>query len=171
MKHLVTFNSPEYACFHEAGHAVAAHSVGATVVEMVLYREPQRSYGRTRADRTELQAPCIALGGFAAEYLLYKLGRLVKQDGEKPSEKEFIDYAYRNAKEDFDQFWKYTAGSCDPEELGISEKEMDRKFIACAMELANNSMSIDVIERVVSALVAAGTLDQEDVNRAIVQQI
>ena len=170
MKQLVTFNSPEYACFHEAGHAVAAHSVGATVVEMELCRESPRSYGRTLANRTEAQASCIALGGFAAEYLLYKLGRLVMQDGKKPSEKEFIDYAYRNAEDDFDQFWRYAAGSCDPGVLGISQKLMDKEFIENAVQFAESCMPLDVIERVASALLAAGTLGEEDVNRAIAQK-
>lgn len=170
IKQLVAFNSPEYACFYEAGHAVAAHSVGATVVEMELYRESQRSHGRTRADRTNSQASSIALGGFAAEYLLYKSGRLVKQDGEVPSEEEFTDYAYRNANDDFDQFWKYSSGSCDPGELRICQNEMDEKFIGYAVDFAKNSMPFDVVERVASALVAAGTLDQEEVYSAIVQQ-
>ena len=52
----------------------------------------------------------------------------------------------------------------------MSQKEMDRIFIDCAVDFAKNRMSFDVVERVASAFVAAGTLDQEDVNRAIVQQ-
>ena len=170
MKQLVTFKSPEYVCFHEAGHAVAAYSVGATVVEMVLYREPQRNYGRTRADRTDVQARYIALGGFAAEYMLYKQGRLVKEDGMLPTEKEFVHYAYENARDDFELFWKYFSGSSQPEELEMSQKEMDGKFINYAVGFAKNKMSFYVVERVASALMAAGTLDQEEVNQVIVEQ-
>ena len=170
MKQLVTFNSPEYVCFHEAGHAVAARAVGATVVEMALYRESQCNYGRTRANRNHCQARYIALGGFAAEYLLYELGRLVKEDGMPPTEKEFVHYAYRNAHDDFDLFWKYYLGSSQPGDLGMSQKEMDEKFIDYAVGFAKNRMSFDVVERVASALVAAGSLDQEEVCRAMVRQ-
>ncbi len=108
MRQIVIFNSPENAAFHEAGHALTALAVGATVVEMELYLDPIRAYGRTRTNRTREQARHIALGGFAAEYLLYIAGRLVKQDGTAPSESEFIDHAYRNAARTLRRFGSTT---------------------------------------------------------------
>ena len=169
MKQQIMFKTPEYACVHEAGHAVTALSVGATVVEMKLYREPQRSYGRTRVDRTEDQAPHIALGGFAAEYLLYVADRLLKEDGALPTEKEFIDYAYRNAVDDFKLFWTYHAGSSDPITLGIDQREMDDKFIKYAVGRAKNEMSLELVEHVADALLAANTLGQCDIIQAFTQ--
>lgn len=100
LPHQVVFNSPEYACFHEAGHVETALSVGARVVEIELYLETSRSSGRVCADRTEEQGKQIALGGFAVEYLLYKADRLLNKDGVKPSEKEFIDFAFNNTEDD-----------------------------------------------------------------------
>ena len=163
MKQPIMFNSPENACFHEAGHAVTALSVGARVVEMVLYRKPQRSYGRTRVCRGKDQAGHIALGGFAAEYLLYAAGRLVKEDGALPTQKEFIDHAYTNAAEDYEAFWTNYAGSSDPTKLGMTEYDMDKQFINCALGRAKDGMSLVVVERLAEALLAANTLSQEEI--------
>ena len=149
---------------HEAGHALTALSVGATVVEMELYREQQKNYGRTRVDRTKVQACNIALGGFAAEYLLYKLGRLVKKDGVSPTESEFIDYAYRNASDDFDLFWEHFKELSDLEKLEMSQREMDKKFIEYAVSHAKK-MSIKLVERLADELLVAGTLSKQDIDR------
>ena len=167
MKQQIIFNSPEYACYHEAGHAVTALSVGAKVVEMVLYREPLRSYGRTRVDRNKDQARHIALGGFAAEYLLYAAGRLVKEDGTLPTEKEFIDYAYKNAIDDFESFWINHAGSNEPTKLAMTEYDMEKQFMNYAIGRANNEMSLVVVEGLAEKLLAANTLAEEDILQAV----
>lgn len=159
MQQNIVFNSPENVALHEAGHAVTALAVGATVVEMELYFDTLRSYGRTRANRTEDQARHIALGGFAAEYLLYVAGRLVKQDGTTPSEKEFIDHAYGNASQDFDTFWTNHAGSADPAVLQMTRVDMDRDFMNYAIGRAKNGMSLDVVERLADALLKSIKLD------------
>jgi hypothetical protein len=100
MQNPIELASPELVCFHEAGHAFIALAVGAEVVEMELYRATPRSYGRTNVNRTDEQRELIVLGGFAAEYLLFRAGRLRKPDGSLPSEKEFIDEVFDNALAD-----------------------------------------------------------------------
>jgi len=75
--------------------------------------------------RTDEQRPHIALGGFAAEYLLFKADRLQKQDGQPPSEKEFIDFAIGNASEDRINF--FGADHSGPD--GFWPEDVDRKFM------------------------------------------
>lgn len=167
MQQKIFFNSAENAAFHEAGHAVTALDVGAKVVEMELYRDPLRSYGRTRVDRDQNQARHIALGGFAAEYLLYAARRLVKQDGSEPTEKEFIDHAYGNARDDFEAFWTYQAGSSDPDIVGKSQEDMDRQFMNYAIGQAKNGMAVDAVERLADTLLARVTLDEQAILAAV----
>src|SRR4051794_36699855 len=125
MTYPVVFNSPELACLHEAGHAETALGVGARVVEMELYRETPRSFGRTRVERNDSQRRHIALGGFAVEYLLFRAARLVKQDGQPPTEKEFIDFAIDNAGDDrVSYFGRDCAGP-----HGHWPAELDREFM------------------------------------------
>ncbi len=158
----IVFNSAELACLHEAGHAETALNVGARVVEMELYRQEPRSYGRTRVNRTEDQRCHIALGGFAVEYLLFRAGRLVKQDGQPPTEKEFIDYAINNAVEDRINFFGHDCDEAD----GIWPPALDKKFIQFAIGRAENKMCLALVERIADALLAAEKLDE-----AAVQQI
>src|SRR4051812_16781244 len=98
----IMFNSAELAAFHEAGHVETALQEGVTIVGVELYRERPRSYGRTRTHKpdTHLQRMHVALGGFAAEFVLYRASRLVKEDGQPPTEKEFLDHVFNNAVED-----------------------------------------------------------------------
>lgn len=155
----IVFDSPELACLHEAGHADAALGVGARVIEIVLYREESRSYGRTRADRTADQAQRIALGGFAAEYTLFRANRLLKQCGGVPSEKEFIAYAVGNAQDDRKSFFGGDFSGQD----GQWPAELDKRFMALAIGHAEGHMRFDLVERIADALLSAGRLDEAGV--------
>jgi hypothetical protein len=156
MTHTVVFDSPELACFHEAGHAETAIQVGARVIEIELCREVPRSYGRCRIDRDDLQRKHIALGGFAVEYLLFKAGRLVKQDGQPPTEKEFINYAIGNASEDRVSYF----GTDLTSPSGVWPHENDSEFMNYAIGRAKNRMRFDLVERIAAALLDAGMLDE-----------
>lgn len=162
----ITSGSAEHVCFHEAGHAIVALDVGASVVEMELYLDPQRNHGRSRMDRTQEQARHIALGGFAAEYLLYKAGHLVKSDGSPLTEKEFIDLAYNNASDDYEKFWMAHKGSADPQKLGMTKVDMDRLFIDYAVGRANR-MHFGEVKQLAEALQEAGKLDEQGVRAAL----
>ena len=161
MTHTVVFNSPELACLHEAGHAETALKVGARVVEMELYRELPRSYGRTRVEGDTGQRRHIALGGFAVEYLLFRAGRLVNQDGRPPTEKEFIDFAIDNAGDDrISYFGRDWAGP-----NGRWPRELDHEFMNYAIGRAKNSMRFNLVERIADALLATGRLDEDAILR------
>lgn len=166
MQQKIILNSPEYACFHEAGHAEVALRVGARVLEMELFREQPRSYGRTQIKKTEdrhiEQRRLIALGGFAAEFLLYSAGRLVNEDGTSPTESEFIQYAYRNVALDFVAFW----GTDNPTLLNKSQKEMDFEFMNYAVGQAKHYMKADAVERIADALLATEKLTEAEVTAA-----
>lgn len=159
----IVFNSPEYACWHEAGHVEAALRVGARVVEVHLHREPLRSYGRTRVERTDLQADEIALGGFGVEYLLYRKGRLLKEDGRPPTEKEFINRAFRNSAEDYADYWRCRSGLA----ATLSEEQRDWVFMNEAIGRANAQVDASVVARIAVALLAADMLDEEAVKATI----
>lgn len=159
----VMFGSAELVCLHEAGHAEVALAEGARVVEMELCRAEPRNYGRTRVNRTELQRPHIALGGFAVEYRLYRAGRLVKKDGKPPTEKEFIDYAIDNAIEDKINFY----GSNRADRDGTWQPELDRRFMSFAIERAKTQMRFELVESIANALLASGKLDEAAINTIV----
>lgn len=159
----IIFNSPEYACWHEAGHVEAALRVGARVTEVELYRDPVRSYGRTRVERTDAQADEIALGGFGVEYLLYRQDRLLKEDGTAPTEKEFIDHAIANASDDYEGYWKHRPLQA----AMLSEKDRDWNFMNEAIGRAKARIDLSVVERIVTALRATDILDEEAVKAAL----
>lgn len=167
MASLLKFNSPEYAAFHEAGHALVALDVGARVVEMELYQVAPRAYGRTQVQRTAQQGAHIALGGFAAEFLLFSAGRALKEDGVPPSESEFVDFAFRNAREDYETFWTCYKGSLDPNIVGLPQKEMDRKFMSFAIGRAKSSLSLRSIEALAEELLSKGKLTEDEISIAI----
>jgi hypothetical protein len=157
----IVFDSPELACLHEAGHADAALGVGARIVEIVLYREESRSFGRTRVDRTAVQAPHIALGGFAAEYTLYRAGRLLQKSGNAPSEGEFIAYAIDNARHD--QVGFFGGDFAEPD--GQWPSELDERFMSYAIGHAEKQMRFDLVERIADALLSTGQLDEAAIKR------
>ncbi|WP_157505442.1 hypothetical protein [Geminicoccus roseus] len=162
MPPIISFDSPELACYHEAGHAAVALKVGATVVEMKLYSAEPRSYGRTQVCRNDCQRRHIALGGFAAEYLLYKTGRLVKQDGCRPKEKEFIDYAIDNSNQDRISYFGEDLAQSD----GQWPSDLDTEFMKYAIGWADK-ISLDVVEKIANALLASGELNTEALVKAV----
>jgi hypothetical protein len=130
---------------------------------MELNREEHRSYGRTQIEKAEgrhiEQRRLFALGGFAAEYLLYSTGRLLSEDGTPPTESEFIQYAYRNAAMDFVAFW----GTDNPTLLNKSQKDMDYVFMNHAVVQAKQFMKAEAVERIADTLLAAGKLTEAEV--------
>ena len=118
-----------------------------------------------RADRTALQAPHIALGGFAAEYTLYRAGRLLKKSGEPPNEKEFINYAIGNAHDDRKAFFGQDFSGLD----GGWPRELDERFISFAIGHAEQKMRFDVVERIADALLSAGHLDEARVQQLLAE--
>jgi len=149
--------------FHEAGHAETAINVGARVESMELLCQGQRHYGRTSVTRTDAQRLHIAHGGFAAEYRLYISKRLLKEDGQAPTEKEFIDYAVGNSYDDRISYF----GKAALAPLGAFSKAQDLEFMSYAIGRAQNKMRFELVERIADALFAAGTLNADDL-RAIV---
>ncbi|HCF9476685.1 hypothetical protein [Pseudomonas aeruginosa] len=167
----IVIDSPEYACFHEAGHAEVALRVGARVLEMELYREQSRSWGRTQVEKKQdchiEQSRRIALGGFAAEYMLYRSGRILNEDGSSPTESQFTQHAYRNAALDLVAFW----GTDNPELLNMAQEEMDSKFMSFAIGMAEQCMKIDTVERIANALFASRKLTEIEVVEAAILKL
>lgn len=159
MKHELTVNSAEYAALHEAGHICVAHIVGARVVEAELYRDPIRSWGRTRCERTDAQRPHVSTGGFAAEYILYRAERIRKEDGSLPTEKEFIDLAANNASDDRLAFMGLPVGS----DVDIP-KAVDQKFMNLAVHYAKRFIDVAKLEALADALLAEDKLSEERIN-------
>lgn len=167
MANILKFNSPEYSAFHEAGHALVALDVGARIVEMELYRDVPRAYGRTQVQRTAQQGARIALGGFAAEYLLFSAGRAAKEDGTLPLEPEFVDFAFRNASNDYETFWTCYKGSLDPNTVGLSQKDMDYKFMSFAIGCADNQLSLIGIEALAQELLKKDKLTGNEIRETL----
>lgn len=75
---LVGVLTPELVCFHEAGHIATAMMIGGSVKAVEIFTGPP-PYAKMSVERTEPQALFIACGGFAAEFHLFKTGRLLDQ--------------------------------------------------------------------------------------------
>lgn len=163
MTPMVIFDSPEYACFHEAGHAELAIYLGAKVNEIVLHRAIPRSFGRTNVNRTEEQRRPISYGGFAAEYILFRTNRLRKQDGTPPSEKEFINYGMVNASDDLTVFFGADIQTIDEAAL----EKLHRDFILAASNYAKRDMQFQLVEKLADGLLANDRLDEADVDRIL----
>lgn len=103
------------------------------------------------------------MGGFAVEYRLYKAGRLLKQDGTPPSEKEFIDHAIDNALEDRINFF---GGNCQQSD-GQRPRNLDNQFMAFAIGYADDNMRFDLVEQIAAELLAAGQLDEAAIQKIV----
>lgn len=126
-------------------------------------RTPElRKISGPRVHNDSNQRRHIALGGFAAELILYNAGGLLKEDGTVPTQKEFIDYAYRNAADDFVSFW----GTGEPSAVGKNQTQMDCEFINFATGRAKNEMRTHGVERIADALLAANKLTETEVLEA-----
>jgi len=151
---LIAYNTEELACLHEAGHAVAAVLAGAKVVEIELYPDEKRPYGRTRVDRNDFQRPKIAIGGFAVERRLWEDDRLVDTAGKLLSEKAMLDAASRNADDDR---VSYFAGDYRKPD-GYWPKEMDLEFMMAGRDLGQR-LDMKLVERLAAALLNERKLD------------
>jgi len=135
----VVVTARELAAFHEAGHVEAALGCGAHVTSVAVYQEPV--HGRTEiVTRGGEDLRRIRAAGYAAEFQLWRAGRLVMEDG--LSEEEFTRRALNRASRDFAQF----------------SNESD--FIECAIDHAEHSQRFELVEKIAGALLAAGKLDE-----------
>ncbi len=159
MDHFVKTMSAELTCYHEAGHAAVALHVGARLVEMELYLDPPPPHGRMRLERTLEQAKLIALGGFVAEYYLYRAQRYTDTSGQLLSEKAFIHEAVVNAVADRVSYFGGNFERAD----GTWPPDMDRAFINAAIALHNGMFGADIVERFAAALLANAKLDEADI--------
>ena len=163
MENDVSFRSRELAAFHEAGHVETALSVGARVDLVELLVEGKRHYGRIRVERTDGQKMHISLGGFAAAYVLFKRGRLLKEDGTRPTEKEFLNHAANNSFVDRQSFFGCDALIKDSQ----FDIEQDRQFMKYAVGRATNNMRFDFVELIADALLLRGRLEGHDLEAII----
>ena len=95
----VLVNSRLHKCFHEAGHVEAAYVWGATVQSVKVDQSGNpRATILHKEDLTTKQP--VACGGYAAESLLFRAGRLIDQSGSPISEPTFRRQAMQNARLD-----------------------------------------------------------------------
>lgn len=158
----IRVDSRTYVCFHEAGHAVATYLENGTVdfVELILSPEG-RLGGRTRVNRaTSSEGRTIASAGFAAEYLLFKAGRIVDSLGVQISEKAFIDASMNNAREDKVSFF-----GIDHMRNGLWPEHMDREYMFYAMNRVAPKLSpaFAKLEMFAVALEAQSRLDRAEI--------
>ena len=73
---VVRYGTRGLACVHEAGHLVAALGVEAKIDFAEVQLQGAVPCGRTRARAGPQARRAIALGGFAVEVCLWRLGRL-----------------------------------------------------------------------------------------------
>lgn len=153
---LVAYNTEEIVCLHEAGHAIAAHLAGATVIEMELYADATRPYGRTSINKTAPeQGPAIAIGGFAIERRLWEDKRLTDATGNALPEKEMLDAASDNSDEDRINYF----GRDHRQDNGRWPATMDREFMIGGQGLGR-VVDMAIVERIATALLNERKLDQ-----------
>ncbi|GAB3038570.1 hypothetical protein GCM10027285_23250 [Oleiagrimonas citrea] len=159
MEHLIEVDSPELACFHEGGHADLALGLGVQVIESELHRGTPRSGGRMRAFGTPEDRNRVGLGGYAAEFYLHKMGRLVKPGGGRLTDKEFMDSAMNNAADD-----KVSYFGCDfVQQSGLWPGGLDREFMSHGATISNSFMRFQVVESIADALLIKDRLNAQEI--------
>jgi len=162
--HQLQYRTAALACLHEAGHAVAAATSGARVVEMELYLDSKRPYGRTTVERnSDYQRQVTAMGGFAVERRLWENGRIVGPDGQKLSERDMLHEAANNSDIDRESYYGADFRQAD----GLWPRELDVSFMTRARDLGNQ-IDMDTVERLAVALLAKRKLNAKQVE-AILQ--
>jgi hypothetical protein len=157
----IEINSLPYVCMHEAGHVVAIYLEGG-IVEFVELLEPQngRFGGRTRPQRLDgaESLKTVASAGFAVEYLLFRAGRVVSNDGNPITEKAFHYAAMNNATIDRISFFGYDAMQPD----GTWPENLDKEYLEYAISEVAPLLKpmLGRIEEIATALQAEGRLEQ-----------
>jgi hypothetical protein len=134
-----------YICLHEAGHAVATYYVGGWVEFIELSENSELHEALTHVHNTEGEHEFIACGGYAAELVLFNLGRVDAQDEGPLTIKQFISDAMANAWRDKVRFF----GANHEKEDRCWPEEYDIKFMVYA-----NDVVLPVIERNFKAVCA-----------------
>jgi hypothetical protein len=153
----IDIKSREYECWHEAGHAVVCILSGGKVEVMEIIKDEDH-FGRARArcETTDDSRPYIACGGFAAEYQLYKLGKL------NVSESEFVQSALVNAFPDKTKFFgaDYEQGNgCWPSEMDVQFRNFSISKVA---PLLNNNFAL--LKELAETLLEKEYLAEEQIN-------
>lgn len=106
---LLTVNSWEYRCWHEAGHIIAAYLADARVEKVVCKRSPaanERSFANIHHDGDADTRRYIGVAGHAVERLLFEKGALIDEAGNPLAEKAFINITHDNAQDDKISFFQ-----------------------------------------------------------------
>jgi hypothetical protein len=156
----VDHTSRLYRGFHEAGHAIVALGMGADVEFVELFAE---GGGRCRINRTDdkLLAKCIAAGGYAVEFLLYKAGRLRTPNGVGLTDRDFINLGMANAWDDKKSFF----GADHAGEDKAWPAELDTEFMTFGYQRVAPPLQskMAVIEAIALRLDAASRLTGDEV--------
>lgn len=169
----ILVNSRIHICFHEAGHIEAAYLSGATVSEVVSDAAGNPCTSVIHKPDLSTKEP-VACGGYAAESILFYLGRLIDQSGEPLTEQAFKRQAMHNAR--LDKFPFYIKKPFD-HSLGMYPEspfqpidewwpqESDAPFIAYADQYIVPALKerIVVIEALALELDRLGQLNQYEI--------
>jgi hypothetical protein len=152
--HLIVYGTIEHVCLHEAGHFLAATMVGAKNLEVEIIDGPPPR-GRARAERSHDQAPALAVGGYATEFLLHKQKRLLDETGNAMTDKEFIDLVSGSLHADKIAFF----GSDRRDAQGGWSYDDDRVFMEFGAAVATK-LPLAELERIAAIFLAERTLDE-----------
>ncbi|RFC33475.1 MAG: hypothetical protein DID92_2727744938 [Candidatus Nitrotoga sp. SPKER] len=156
----IELNSREYECWHEAGHALVCMTLGGSVEFIEFVDDPAcQGKARTRCEVTLNIRKHVACGGFAAEYYLYKSGRL------EATEKQFVSTALVNAFLDKQSFFGGNFEQVD----GCWPAQMDiqfRDFAICTVApiVAGNAVALEKIAKVLNE---NGRIDKVKINQIL----
>ncbi|MEP6966821.1 MAG: hypothetical protein ABI906_01965 [Pseudomonadota bacterium] len=148
------------ACLHEAGHVVAALNAGLRVFDTCCRRIGGELAGRTSVLKSKQERRLVALGGFAAELLLWQNGRLTWFDGVRPTQAEMIQGVARSCEDDRVAYFGRDLRNPDRR----WPTELTQSFHAGALQLAC-TLDDSRLEAVGGVLLARGSLREEAVVR------
>lgn len=144
-------------CLHEAGHTAAALTIGVAPAVVELTDDPSLPGPARNRIPIALQAQRepIACGAFAAEYRLFREGRLVDGQGVAVSEPDFIQIALgSNAHEDKIRFFGANHEQSDHRWPKSYDEAFMRRGIALAQQL-----SMPLVTEIAEALLKERRLD------------
>lgn len=156
----IKLNSREYECWHEAGHALVCITLGGGVDFIEFVDDPAcHGKARTRCEFTQNIRNYVACGGFAAEYYLYRSGKL------EATEKQFVTAALVNAFLDKQSFFGGNfeqENGCWPEKLDIQFRDFAIFKVAPIVE-----RNIAALEAIVKILNENGRIDKDQINQIL----